>query len=203
MVTMPKEITAGSGMDALGHAIESFVSTESSPITDSLALGALKLILTYLSRAVENGNDLKAREQMMYAAFMSAMAYNNAGVGYTHALGHQLGGFYNQFHGNYEAILLPHVFEFNSAAVPEDKILQLAEAMGETASSKPKAVEHIMKTIQKLGSDIAIPDGLKKMGVLEDDLNTLAQNALKDIAGLTNPRQGTLEDVINIYKAAM
>jgi alcohol dehydrogenase len=202
-VTMPPEITAESGIDTLGHAIEAYMSTESSPISDTLALNTVKLAFSYLRRAFENGNDLKAREQMMYADVMAGMAFNTAGLGYTHALGHQLGGFYNQLHGNYEAILLPHVFEFNATAVPEDKILGLAKAMGEKADSKIKAVEKICVSLKKLAADLELPDGLKKMGVLKDDLNTLAQNALKDIAGLTNPRQGTLEDVINIYEAAM
>ena len=201
-MTMPPEITAEVGIDALGHAIESYSSTESSPITEVLSLGVVKLVFSYLRRAFENGNDLEAREQMMYAGAMAGMAFNNAGLGYNHALGHQLGGFYNQLHGHYEAILLPHVFEFNSTAIPEDKILRLAEAMGVKVTRMPEAVEKICNSIRQLSADIEIPDSLTKMGVLKDDFNTLAQNALKDIAGLTNPRQGTLEDVINIYKAA-
>lgn len=202
-VTMPPEITAESGIDALGHAIESYVSTEASPISDSLALGTVKLVFEYLRRAYENGNDLQAREQMMFADTMAGMAFNSAGLGYTHSLGHQLGGFYDQLHGNYEAILLPHVLAYNSVAVPEGKILRLAEAIGIKAESKPKAVDNICDALRKLSNDIGIPDGLKKMGVQKDDLKELAQNALKDIAGFTNPRQGTLEDMIDIYKAAM
>jgi len=203
MVTMPPEITAEAGIDAFGHAIEAYSSTESSPITEALSLGVVKLVLKYLRRAFENGNDLEAREQMMFAGAMGGMAFNNAGVGYNHALGHQLGGFYNQLHGNYEAILLPHVFEFNSTSLPEDKIMRLAEAMGVKANKMPEAVEKICVSIRQLNSDLEIPDGLKKMGVLKDDLNTLAQNALKDIAALTNPRKGTLEDIISIYQTAM
>lgn len=202
-VTMPERITATSGIDILGHAIESYVSTEASPISDSLALGAVRLVFSYLKRAYENGHDLEAREQLMFASVMAGMAFNNAGLGYNHALGHQLGGFYNELHGDYEGILLPYVFEFNSMAVPENKILRLAEVMGVSAESKPEAVEKTISLMRKLTADIDIPQGLKKMGVLESDLDTLAQNALKDIAGLTNPRKGTLEDMINIYKAAM
>jgi alcohol dehydrogenase len=202
-VTMPPEITAEAGIDVLGHAIEAYSATEASPITDSLALGAVKLVYSNLRRAFENGNDLEAREQMMFAAAMAGMAFNNAGLGYNHALGHQLGGFYNQLHGHYEAILLPHVYAFNSTAIPEYKILRLAEVMGVKANRMPEAVEKICDSIRQFSADLEIPAGLKKMGVLKDDLNTLAQNALKDIAGLTNPRKGTLEDVINIYQDAM
>ncbi|MBP2642857.1 MAG: adhB [Firmicutes bacterium] len=202
-ITMPERITATSGVDTLGHAIEAYVSTEASPISDSLALDAIRLAFNYLPKAYENGNDLDAREQLMFANVMAGMAFNNAGLGYSHSLGHQLGGFYNDLHGDYEGILMPRVFEFNSMAVPENKMLRLAEVMGVSAKSKPEAVEKIVGLMKKLTTDIGIPQGLKTMGVLESDLEALAQNALKDIAGLTNPRKGTLEDMINIYKAAM
>lgn len=201
--TMPQEITASSGIDALSHSIESYSATEASPISDSFALGAVKLIFGYLRRAYENGNDMEAREKMTFASIMAGMAFNNAGLGYVHAMAHQLGGFYNKLHGNYDGILLPYVFEFNSASLQEGKILKLAKAMGEKADSKPEAVEKICNAIKKLGLDIGIPNGLKAMGVKETDLDKLSQNALKDIATFTNPRRGTLEDVINIYKAAM
>ncbi|CQR70259.1 Alcohol dehydrogenase 2 [Sporomusa ovata DSM 2662] len=201
--TMPQDITASSGIDALSHSIESYSAMEASPITDSFALGAVKLIFGYLRRAYENGNDMEAREKMTFASIMAGMAFNNAGLGYVHAMAHQLGGFYNKLHGNYDGILLPYVFEFNSASLQEGKILKLAKAMGEKADSKPEAVEKICNAIKKLGLDIGIPHGLKAMGVKETDLDRLSQNALKDIATFTNPRKGTLEDVIHIYKAAM
>jgi alcohol dehydrogenase len=201
--TMPERITAASGIDILGHAIEAYVSTEASPITDSLALGAVKLVFDYLKRIYENGHDLKAREQIMYASVMAGMAFNNAGLGYNHAMGHQLGGFYNLLHGDYEGVLLPYVFEYNSTTVPENRILRLAQVMGVTTDGKLDAVEKIVTLFKKLAADIEIPQGLKSMGVQESDLNILAENALKDIAGFTNPRKGTVDDIINIYKAAM
>lgn len=201
--TMPPEITAESGIDAFGHALEAFLSTEASPVSDSLALRTIKLVCTYLRRAHENGYDLQAREQLMYADVMAGMAFNTAGLGYTHSLGHQLGGFYSQLHGNYEGILLPHVFRYNSVGVPEEKIFRLADAVGVPVSTKSKTVDKIFDVITKLCSDVGIPDGLRKMGVQKDDLPELARNALKDIAGLTNPRQGTLEDMIELYKSAM
>lgn len=201
--TMPPEITAESGIDALGHALESYISTEASPLSCSLSLRAIKLIFTYLRRACENGYDLQAREQLMYAAVMAGMAFNTAGLGYNHALGHQLGGFYSQLHGNYEGILLPHVFRYNAVAVPEEKIFQLAKIMGVPASNKSKTTEKIVDVITILCNDIGIPGGLRKMGVNKEDFTTLAVNALKDIAGFTNPRQGTVEDMIDILKSAM
>jgi len=203
MTTMPQEITASSGIDVVSHSMEAYMSTEASPITDSLAIEAIKRVWGYLVRAYENGNDMEAREQMMFASMMAGMAFNNAGLGNVHAMAHQLGGFYNRFHGDYNGILLPHVFRFNSIAVPQEKILNIAEAMGEKVDSAPEAVEIIFNSLKKLTAAIGISTGLDEMGVNENDINTLAQNALKDICSFTNPRKGTLEDVIGIYKAAM
>jgi len=202
-VTMPPEFTAEAGIDALGHAIEAYSSVESSPITDSLALNTVKLVFRYLTRAYENGNDLAAREQMTYASAMAGMAFNSAGLGYTHALGHQLGGFYDQLHGYYEAILLPHVFAFNAVALPEDKILRLAAAMDLKTTDPAVATDGICTAIRQLRSAIGLPAGLKELGVRTEDIDTLARNALKDIAGFTNPRLGTLEDVKNLFMNAM
>lgn len=203
MTTMPKEITATSGIDAITHAIEGYISTEASPITDSLCLKAINMTFEYLPRAYENGNDMEAREQMMFASVMGGMVISNAGLGYVHALSHQLGGFYNHVHGNYNAILLPHVFEFNSASVPEERILNICRAMGIKALKKSIAVEKIMKALEELRHEVGITQGLKELGVNESDLELLSENALKDIVGFTNPRQGTVEDIMKIFRAAM
>lgn len=203
MTTMSPEVTVSSGIDVVSHSVEAYMSTESSPVSDAVALEAIRLAFGYLQRACENGHDLKAREQMMYANAMAGMAFNTAGLGYVHALAHQLGGFYNGFHGNYNGVLLPYVFEYNSSAVPEEKILRLAEAMGKKATSKPDAVEKIFTALKNLAAAIGIPGGLDKMGVNERDFDMLSENALKDICALTNPRKGTQQDVVNIYKAAM
>lgn len=203
MATMPPEVTASSGIDAASHAIEAFVSTESSPITDSLAIDALKLVFMYLKRAYDNGNDLEAREQMMYASVMAGMAFNNAGLGYVHALAHQIGGFYQQIHGVCNAVLLPHVLEFNSVSIPQERILKLCDVMGENTHDQNEAIDIIKNKIQSLSKDVNIPIKLKAIGVEEGDLEFLSKNAAKDISVLTNPRQGTVEDIINIYKAAI
>lgn len=203
MTTMPQEVTASSGIDVVSHSVEAYMSIESSPVTDSLALTAIRLAFGYLRRAYENGNDLKAREQMMYANAMAGMAFNSAGLGYVHGMSHQLGGFYGGFHGYYNGVLLPYVFQFNASAVPAGKILNLAEAIGVTASSKAEAVEKIFIAIKNLTAAIGIPAGLDKLGVDENDIDVLAENALKDICSLTNPRKGSQQDVVNLYKAAM
>ncbi|HBW33899.1 iron-containing alcohol dehydrogenase [Desulfosporosinus sp. BICA1-9] len=202
MTSMPKEVTASSGIDVVSHAIEAYVSTEASPITDSLALEALKLAFEYLPRAYENGNDLEAREKMMFANIMAGMAFNNAGLGYVHCMAHQLGGFYNQTHGCYNAVLLPYVFEFNSVSIPEQRILKICEAMGIITHNRSQAVDLIIDSINKLRSKIEIPGKLSEMGLMEGDIEPLSQNALKDICFFTNPRQGFVEDFISLYKAA-
>jgi len=202
MTTMPKEVTASSGIDVVSHAIEAYVSTEASPITDSLALEALKLAFEYLPRSYDNGNDLEAREKMMFANIMAGMAFNNAGLGYVHCMAHQLGGFYKQSHGDYNAVLLPYVFEFNSVSIPEHRILKLCEALGTITHNRSQAVDLIIDSFDKLRSKIEIPCKLSEMGLEESDIETLSQNALKDICFFTNPRQGLVEDIIGLYKAA-
>ncbi|MHB8075393.1 iron-containing alcohol dehydrogenase [Desulfosporosinus fructosivorans] len=202
MTTMPREVTASSGIDVVSHGIEAFVSTEASPITDSLALEAISLAIEYLPRAYENGNDLEAREKMMFASIMAGMAFNNAGLGYVHSMAHQLGGFYNQTHGCYNAVLLPYVFEFNSVSIPEQRILKLCEAMGAITHNRSQAVDLIIDSIEKLRATIEIPSKLSEMGLKESDIKALSQNAIKDICSFTNPRQGFVEDFISLFKAA-
>jgi alcohol dehydrogenase len=114
MVGMPKSLTAATGMDALTHAIEAYVSTAATPITDACALKAISLISDNLRQAVADGSDLQARENMAYAQFLAGMAFNNASLGYVHAMAHQLGGYYDLPHGVCNAVLLPHVQRFNA-----------------------------------------------------------------------------------------
>ena len=132
MVGMPPALTAATGMDALTHAVEAYVSTIATPITDSAADKAIELIAKYLRPAVANGQDIDAREGMAYAEYLAGMAFNNASLGYVHAMAHQLGGFYNLPHGVCNAILLPHVSKFNLIA-KMDRFVNIAELMGENS----------------------------------------------------------------------
>ena len=203
MASMPRELTAGVGFDVITQAIESYVTTETSPITDPLALHALRTAFEYLPRSFENGNDMEAREKMMYASMMAGMTLNNAGLGFVHSMAHQLGGFYNEYHGNYNAILLPHVLEYNAVSIPEERILKIAEAMDIKTDRKSKALDKIIHSLEKLRSELEMPSGLKEMGVEESDLEQLSRNALKDLTALVNPRQGTVEEITYLFKAAM
>lgn len=204
MMKKPPALTAATGMDALTHAVEAYVSTIATPVTDSAALMAIKLISQYLRRAVANGSDFEARDKMAYAEFLAGMAFNNASLGYVHAMAHQLGGFYNLPHGVCNAILLPHVERFNLIANVE-RFVDIAEALGENvqALSAREAADKALAAIEKLSADIGIPKGLTELGVKEEDLEIMAKNAMKDACMLTNPRIATLEDVIQIYKNAL
>ena len=204
MLSMPKSLTAATGMDALTHAVEAYVSTIATPVTDSAAIKAIELISQYLRPAVANGSNMEARDKMAYAEFLAGMAFNNASLGHVHAMAHQLGGFYDLPHGVCNAILLPHVETFNMIACPE-RFAEIAVAMGENIEglSVIEAADLAMESIKKLSEDVGIPSGLKELGVKEEDLPTLADNALKDACGLTNPRIASKEDIIQIYKNAM
>lgn len=204
MMKMPPTLTAATGMDALTHAVEAYVSTIATPITDSAALMAIKLISANLRTAVANGSNFEARDAMAYAEFLAGMAFNNASLGYVHAMAHQLGGFYNLPHGVCNAILLPHVERYNLLANPK-RFVDIAVAMGENIEglSIRDAADKALASIEKLASDIGIPSGLTALGVKEADIAVMAGNAMKDACSFTNPRTATLEDVVQIYKNAL
>lgn len=204
MVSMPASLTAATGMDALTHAIEAYVSTIATPVTDSAAIKAIELISKYLRLAVANGSNMEGRDKMAYAEFLAGMAFNNASLGHVHAMAHQLGGFYDLPHGVCNAILLPHVEKFNMIACL-DRFADIAVAMGENIEglSVIEAADLALESIKRLSKYVGIPSGLKEIGVKEEDLPTLADNALKDVCGLTNPRIATKDDIIQIYKNAM
>lgn len=129
MVAKPAGLTAATGMDALTHAVEAYVSTAANPITDACAEKAITMISQWLRPAVANGENIEARDAMSYAQYLAGMAFNNASLGYVHAMAHQLGGFYNLPHGVCNAVLLPHVCEFNLIAC-QDRYAKIAELMG-------------------------------------------------------------------------
>ena len=204
MKNMPKSLTAATGMDALTHAVEAYVSSAANPITDACALKAVTLISQYLVRAVNDGTDMEAREQMAYAQLLAGMAFNNASLGYVHAMAHQLGGFYDLPHGVCNAILLPHVQRFNSQ-VASARQTEIAAAMGLEVKgvSFEQGAKLCIQAIVQLSEQVGIPAGLAGLGVQEADFDTLAANAMKDACGITNPIQPSHQEVVAIFKAAM
>ena len=203
MVGMPRSLTAATGMDALTHAVEAYVSTAATPITDACALKAIALIAGNLHTAVVDGNDMPARENMAYAQFLAGMAFNNASLGYVHAMAHQLGGFYDLPHGVCNAVLLPHVQSFN-ASVSAARLTDVAHAMGADVRglAPEEGARAAIAAITRLSLAVEIPSGLRALGVKEEDFPILASNALKDACGLTNPRPATQEQIEGIFRQA-
>jgi alcohol dehydrogenase len=204
MITMPKSLTAATGMDALTHAVEAYVSIAASPITDACGIKAIELIGKYLPTAVEDGNNLEARDMMSYAEYMAGMAFNSASLGYVHAMAHQLGGLYDLPHGVCNAILLPHVCRFNLESNPA-KFADIAAALGINTKdiTITEAAQLAIEAIVKLSRAVGIPAGLSEFDLVnKDDFTLLATNAQADVCNLTNPRRASLEEVIAIYESA-
>ena len=204
MLSMPASLTAATGMDALTHAIEAYVSTAATPITDAVALKAIELINENLPTAVTEPENMFAREQMAYAQFMAGMAFNNASLGYVHAMAHQLGGFYDLPHGVCNAVLLPHVQRYN-AQVSAKRLKDVATSMGVDTSemSDQQGAEAAIQAIETLARKVGIPEGLEILDVKVSDIPLLAENALKDVCGLTNPKQASHAEICAIFKAAL
>ena len=203
MVAMPKGLTAATGMDALTHAVEAYVSTAANPITDACALKAVEMISANLRQAVHDGNDLLARENMAYAQFLAGMAFNNASLGFVHAMAHQLGGFYDLPHGVCNAVLLPHVQSFN-ATVCAQRLTDVAHALGADIRgfSPEEGAQAAIAAIRTLARDVEIPAGLRELGAKLQDIPLLAANALKDACGLTNPRPADQRQIEEIFRNA-
>ncbi len=204
MLSMPPALTAATGMDALTHAVEAYVSTLATPTTDAAAIKAIELVSNYLRRAVAHGDDLSVRDMMAHAEYLAGIAFNNASLGYVHAMAHQLGGFYDLPHGVCNAILLPYVEMYNKSACPE-RFADIAKAMGEDVEglSAEEAADKAIEAIRKLAKDVGIPSGLKELGAKEEDLEVLAESAMKDVCHLTNPREFKKEEVVEIYRKAL
>ena len=209
MMKLPPRATQASGYDVLTHAVEAYVSTAATPMTDACAEKAMEYINRYLRRAVANGKDMEAREGMCYAQYLAGMAFNNASLGHVHAMAHQLGGFYDLPHGECNAILLPHVCEYNLIS-SRRRFGRIAKLLGERVDglSPTDASQAAIKAIRILSKDVGIPEGLialgKKYGkeVKEEDIPTMTANAQKDACGLTNPRKMTDAAVQQLYEIA-
>ncbi|MBW4080333.1 iron-containing alcohol dehydrogenase [Paenibacillus sp. S150] len=201
MIDKPAALTAATGMDALTHAIEALVTPGAYPVTDATALAAVELIFANLARTVKNGHDIEAREQMVYAIFLGGLAFNNAGLGYVHAMAHQLGGVYDLPHGVCNAMLLPFVEEENAKHVPE-KFRSIAKAIGLQTEGKSdqECAGFVIESIKALSKEVGIPSRLSELGVDEVDLDLLAENSMKDACAPGNPFIPTKEEVIALFR---
>jgi alcohol dehydrogenase len=204
MMKKPSSLTAATGMDALTHAVEAYVSIASTPVTDAMAIKAIELIRDNLVNAVNDGNSEESREAMAYAQFMAGCAFNNASLGYVHAMAHQLGGLLDLPHGICNAVLLPHVQKFNSE-VSAKRLKDVAKALGVDTNgmSDEKGADAAIEAIFELSEKVGTRKTLQDLGVKEEHIEQMAINALKDACGFTNPKPATLEEIKFIYREAM
>jgi alcohol dehydrogenase class IV len=203
-LTMDKELTTHTGLDALTHATEAFVSNASSAITDLHALEAVRLINKNFLQTLNHPDDIAARTGMMLASTYAGLAFSNAILGAVHAMAHSLGGLLDLPHGLCNAILLDHVIEYNFDATP-DKYRQLGNELG---ASIPKNApldevrDGILEAFRNLKQAAGVTDNLCKMGMSMDDLPLLVKNALADPCMLTNPKFPSTSEVMSIYEKA-
>lgn len=202
--TKDSHLTAATGMDALTHAIEAYVSVASTPLTDIHALNAIKLIAHNLRQSVASATNRQAKEAMAMASLQAGLAFSNAILGLVHAMAHQLGGFLDSPHGEANAILLPYVMDYNLISAV-DKFAQIAVAFGENQMeiSQRNLAKRAVKAVGELAADIGIPANLTKVGLSEDLIEELSQRAVKDACLITNPRDAGVHDIINIYRQAL
>ncbi|MYL18754.1 iron-containing alcohol dehydrogenase [Halobacillus litoralis] len=203
-LTMPPSVTAASGVDALVHAIEAYISVHASPITDALAIHAVKMIAKNLPKAYANPDHVQAREQMAVGSLMAGMAFGNAGVGAVHALAYPLGGRYHIAHGVSNALLLPYVMEWNKMACVE-RFRNIAVALGEKVEhlSDHDAADTAVLAMERLCRDVNIPTGLRSFDIPETALPEMAEDASKIERLLNNnPRKLSKDDIEKIYQSA-
>ena len=203
MLDIPQATTAATGLDAYVQAVEPFVSVDHNDITDSQCEKAIQIIQQYLPEAVANGHNVEARTKMVEGEMLAGMAFNNANLGYVHAMAHQLGGQYDAPHGVCCALMLPVVEEWNIIACP-DRFAKLAQIMGydTTGMTTMEAAHKSIDGMRELAKSIGIPDSIKAIGAKPEDFELMAKNALKDGNAFSNPRKGTVEDVVQLFQKA-
>lgn len=204
MTKLPPATTAATGMDALTHAIEAFVAKGAHVLTDHSALEAIRLISTYLPRAVANGDDLEAREMMAYGQFIAGLAFNSAGLGMVHAMAHQPGAVKNLPHGVCNAILLPVVENFNRPYAVA-RFARIAQAMGVDTSglSAEEASVAAIEAIRRLSATVGIPKGFGELGVTASDLPVFVKKAQKDPCAPGNPVAMSDDQVMDLFLKAL
>lgn len=203
-VSLPADVTAYTGMDALAHAIESVTSKSSSVFTEALALTSVRLIMANLRRAVFHGNDIEARENMLMGSLLGGLGLADAGVGACHALAYPLGGSYRIPHGLANAVLLPHVMAFNVPAA-DQSLAMIARSMGEPVEGLPlrTAADAAVEAVRILCNDIGIPERLSDIGIPRADIPLLVEAALKVTRPVeNNPRFLGQEEAVRIYENA-
>jgi alcohol dehydrogenase len=203
MVKKPAGLTAATGLDALTHAIEAYVTKGAFELSDAIALKSIELTSRYLAAAVADGSDLTARSGMAWGSYVAGLSFSNCGLGIVHSLAHQLGSEYDLPHGVANAILLPYVMEFNLSACLH-KFADIAKAMGkpvEKAASVDEAAAMALEAVRELAKQVGIP-ALKETTFNPADVDKLAAQAMRDVCTGGNPKDVTIEDLKSIYMTA-
>lgn len=201
--TMPAGVTAATGMDAITHAVESYISNMSTALTEYHSIKALQIFHEYLPKAVANGSDMEAREKMMLGCLIAGFGFSNANLGLVHGIAHTLSAHFHLAHGVANATVLPYVMEYNADSCPE-KMVNLAKAIdlpvsGDLAKDKYLLSKELLKMTKTVGIKT-----LSELGVEEKDFEMIAEDVLKEPVLGFNPKQGvTKEDVISILKKAL
>jgi len=204
MYTLPKGLTAATGMDALTHAIEGYITKGAWEMSDMFELKAIDMIARYLPVAVECPSDADARNGMAVAQYIAGMAFSNVGLGLVHGMAHPLGAIFDIPHGVANALLLPIVMEYNAPAA-ESKYRAIAEAMGVDTKSmtSAEAAKAAVEAVKALSVKVGIPTHLADLGVKESDLERLADAAMADVCTPGNPRDPKREEVLELYRKAL
>ena len=204
MYSMPKGLTAATGMDALTHAIESYITPGAWAMSDMFELKAIEMIAANLKAAVDNGNDVAAREAMSQAQYIAGMGFSNVGLGIVHSMAHPLGAHYDTPHGVANALLLPYVMEYNAESPAAPKYIHIAKAMGVNTDgmTESEGIRAAVDAVRKLSLSIGIPQKLHEINVKEEDLHQLAVDAFNDVCTGGNPRPTSVEEIEALYRKA-
>lgn len=203
MYTLPRSLTASTGMDALTHAIEGLITKGAWEMSDMFEVKAIEMINRYLETAVKEPTNEEARNGMAVAQYIAGMAFSNVGLGAVHGMAHPLGAIFDIPHGVANAVLLPTVMEYNMPAAV-GKYVDIAKAMGvyKTEMTDAEAAQAAVDAVRRLSVNVGIPQHLAELGIKESDLPRLAQAAMADVCTPGNPREVSYEDILALYKKA-
>ncbi|HEX9907525.1 MAG TPA: iron-containing alcohol dehydrogenase [Thermoplasmata archaeon] len=201
--TMPANVTAATGMDALTHAIEAYVSVYANPLTEAYCVRAISLAARSLRKAVKDGDDIGARSDMLLSSYMAGSAFSNSSLGIVHTLAEAMGGYYRIPHGMTNALMLPHVMEFNLKA-STDKFAEIANLMGARTAGlgKRDAALLSVKAVSRLCDDVGLPRRLRDVGVMREDFRNLVDIADRWANLSGNPREISRSQIEHLYKKA-
>ena len=202
MQGMPQSIAASTGMDALTHAMEGYLTKAGWLIPDMFHINAMSLIYKNLEKAA-NEKDEHAVDQVAYGQYIAGMGFSNVGLGIVHSMAHSLGAYFDTPHGVANALLLPHVLKFNGVVCPElYRNMGRAFGLDMSETTDEEAIDKVVEAVKELSIKLNIPQTLREIGIPHDMISTLANQAINDACTPGNPREVTVEDIIDIYESA-